>query len=72
MVGPMENPMTAYCPSCNVRLGGDATYAVAVGNAQVHASICGHPVQLVDATTWEAVETVSGEPSLPLWESESS
>jgi hypothetical protein len=38
-----------------------------VAIAQDHARITGHPVQLCTADTWTAIETIVGEPALPLW-----
>jgi hypothetical protein len=69
-VATVESPCAAYCPDCNVRLGGDVRYAQAVSYAQTHATVTGHPVHVVDARSWSVLETVSGEPSLPLWDSE--
>ena len=60
--------MTAYCPSCSVRLGGEDTFGDAAAHAQVHASVTGHPVHIVACEDWAVVETVSGEPSLPMWD----
>lgn len=58
----------AYCPSCNVTLGHEGRYARSVSHAQVHATVTGHPVHVVSALNWSVVETLSGEPSLPLWD----
>lgn len=65
----MNHPWTAYCPSCDVRLGGDVGEGEARGHAKQHARVTGHPVHLVDAARWRVVETIVGEPSLPLWDS---
>lgn len=64
----MDERLHAYCPECSCTLGSAAGYALAVGHAQQHARITGHVVQLAVADTWEAVETIHGEPSLPLWD----
>jgi hypothetical protein len=67
-VGAVEHPYTAYCASCSVRLGGDVGEGEAREHARQHARVTGHPVQLVDARDWVTLETIVGEPSLPLWE----
>jgi hypothetical protein len=64
----VDFPLTAYCPECNATLGGEGRYATAVRHAQTHATVTGHPVHLVDARAWTVLETLSGEPSLPLWD----
>jgi len=64
----MENRYRAYCPQCNVALGNEVGYAIALGHAQQHARVTGHCLQVCEASTWTPVETVAGEPSLPLWE----
>lgn len=60
--------MVAYCPTCNVTLGHEGRYAHAVRNGQTHATVTGHPTHVCDGRNWQVVETVSGEPSLPLWD----
>lgn len=65
----VDEPVATYCPSCSCTLGSEWTrWTVAIGHAQQHARITGHAVQLVDARTWTALETIPGEPSLPLWD----
>lgn len=64
----MDTSYVAYCASCSHQLGVVSRYHVAVANGQVHASVTGHPVDLVDADNWQPVEKLYGEPSLPLWE----
>lgn len=60
--------LVAYCPSCSHQLGaGSKFYSDVVGNAQTHASVTGHFVQIVQQDTWTTIETVAGEPALPLW-----
>lgn len=68
MVAPVDNEdLAPYCAECSVTLGRPARYAVALGHAQQHARITGHVVVLADAS-WTVVDTVYGEPSLPLWD----
>lgn len=64
----MPRPTVAYCPSCNKALCGGGTYGNAVARAQVHCTVAGHPVQIVDLLSWKSIETVAGEPALPLWD----
>ena len=64
-----EDEYVAYCPSCSVQLGTPTRYQTVVdGHAVQHAQVTGHPVQVTDVRTWTACYTVSGEPSLPLWD----
>jgi hypothetical protein len=58
----------AYCPTCNVALGLPSSDLIARSHAQTHSSICGHPTHVVDANTWQVLDTLSGEPALPLWD----
>lgn len=64
----MVETYAVYCPTCSVRLGLEAPWAKAHADAQVHASITGHVVNLVDPESWRVTETVAGSPSLPLWD----
>lgn len=57
----------AYCPECSHSLGHGGRYALAVANGQQHARITGHVVSVVYEPTWQHVETLYGEPGLPLW-----
>lgn len=58
-----------YCPSCSASLTPRALQEdVARVIGQQHAQITGHVVNLVIADTWTVVDTLAGEPSLPLWE----
>jgi hypothetical protein len=61
----------AYCPSCSVTIHRGGTERAAELAATHHATITGHVVQLTDAVLWRVLRSVAGEPSLPLWESES-
>jgi hypothetical protein len=61
--------LVAYCPSCSVPVGERTRYLErARDQATLHARITGHTVQIADGVNWQAVETVAGEPSLPMWE----
>jgi hypothetical protein len=58
-----------YCASCSTSLvSRGREHHVAVAIAQDHARVTGHPVSLATADTWTHVETIVGEPALPLWE----
>jgi hypothetical protein len=58
-----------YCPSCSATIGGSRRSLDELRHrAQDHAQVTGHVVNLVAAATWVSVETIAGEPSLPLWE----
>lgn len=59
----------AYCPSCSASLTPRPLQEdVARVIGQQHAQITGHVVNLVLSDTWTVVDTLAGEPSLPLWD----
>lgn len=59
----------AYCPACSVSLGRRALPLEEVRDqAQLHARVTGHVVQIVTEDTWTVVESVAGEAALPLWD----
>lgn len=58
-----------YCPSCSLSVvRSSRSEANAIRACEDHARITGHVVHLVDAGTWSVIDTIAGEPSLPLWE----
>lgn len=64
-----ERTHVAYCPQCSATLNSRALQElVARLIGQQHAQITGHVVNLVIADTWTVVDTLAGEPSLPLWD----
>ena len=67
----MRSGVVAYCPSCSASLGTPGELDRARDQAVTHCRVTGHVVQLVDAASWSAVESVYGEPGLPLWDSPS-
>lgn len=59
----------AYCAQCSASMTPRAVHEdVARIVGQQHAQITGHVVGLVVADTWTQVDTLAGEPSLPLWD----
>jgi hypothetical protein len=65
----MEPQTYAYCPSCNKPLSRGDTYANSVARAQVHAGVTGHFVSVAYSADSTHIETIAGEPGLPLWDS---
>lgn len=64
-----DRTTVAYCPSCSTTVHSRVVAPeVAHVMASQHAQITGHVVNLVLADTWTVVDTVAGEPSLPLWD----
>lgn len=61
--------LVPYCPSCSAPIDGPTEYLERARDAATtHARITGHVVQIATRDPWRAVETISGEPSLPLWD----
>lgn len=64
----MPDLVAAWCVTCQQLLGRPTDVAGAAAAGQVHAGVCGHPVELREWGDWTLVDRLAGEPTLPLWD----